>query len=78
MGMPPTGMAVGPFYQPMGEAANYGNSGHPGFATDSSERTRTAVNVAQTVGLTLLLAAGGSVRSSKSSRRNKVMGIPYR
>lgn len=76
MGMPPTGMAVGPSYQqPMGEA-NYGSHGNPAFATDTSERTRTALNVAQTVGLTLLLAAG-KVRSSKSNR-SKVLGFPYR
>lgn len=75
MGMPPTGMVVGPSYQPMREGYDT-TSASPGFATDSSERMRSALGAAQTVGLSLLLAAG-TVRSAKSNR-SKVLGFPYR
>lgn len=74
MGMPPAGMGVGPSFQPMREI--YDSKGNPGFATDSSERMRSRLGAAQTVGLSLLLAAG-KVRSSKSNR-SKVLGFSYR
>eukprot|EP00903_Cladosiphon_okamuranus_P016586 g15300.t1 len=75
MGMPPAGMVVGPSFQPMREGS-YESSTHPGIATDVSERRRAAIGAAQTVGFSLLLAAG-KIRSSRSSR-GKVLGIPYR
>eukprot|EP00752_Nemacystus_decipiens_P003092 g2863.t1 len=74
MGMPPAGMVAGPSFQPMREV--FDSKGNPGFYTDSSERTRSRLGAAQTVGLSLLLAAG-KVRSSKSNR-SKVLGFSYR